>query len=277
MDEAVKVIQNRARYLRGVDQPLVQKQDDDKILVELPGVVDKKEAIETISDASQLRFFWLKDVKSDRNPGARWDKYTAEVDLKTGEEIFTFEDTVTHEVIKGDTPTARVMILKKVVNAWDPKTNPTGDKPLLSGEDIKPNCHTDIITGKGNIINIEFNDKGTDIFRTFTQRHIGDIVAIFLGDRILTAPRVEDPITNGRAIITGFKTNEDAAKTADFLNSGVLSVPLTVVSIDSLAATLHKRATNKTILAGVIGLLLVLLFVLFIVLIRVLSSPPRKP
>jgi SecD/SecF fusion protein len=263
MDAVIRTLKARVSGFSGVTDPTVQKQGDDKVIVELPGLKDRKQALEDIQSTAQLRFIFLRDLSTDRNPSGRWHSLDTETDPKTGADIYSFEDSVTHQVIKGDTPEGQKLILEKVVGVYDAKTNPNGIKPMLTGEDVKPNASADIGQNDGRaIIHIEFKPNGAAIFRDFTRAHIGEVVAIFLGDRILTAPRINEAIPNGQAEISGFKDLEEAQRCATLINTGALPVPLQIIQLDSVEATLGKEVVHKALMAGLIGLIMVLAFML---------------
>ena len=114
------------------------------------------------------------------------------------------------------------MVLSKVVNT---KAN----APILSGKDILPDARADSNQRQQVVINIEFNRVGAAILRDFTRENVGEYLAIFYDGKLLTAPTIMEPIPNGRAEITGFKTLKEAQDAVDALNSGALPVTFKVV------------------------------------------------
>lgn len=260
MNAVIKVIEQRVKGVVGVAEPKLQRQGEDRVVVELPGIKDQKQALAQVQDTARLEFYWLRQVQSDRNPSAQWELMRPEQD-EDGTEIFSFRNKATEEVIRGDTPEGRKEILLKVVNAYDPEANPDGIKPLMTGDDLDPVSKGDL-DGTKPIIRFKLNKNGSEIFRDFTRRHVGDIVAVFLGGKILTAPTIQSPITDGEGQITGFASLTEAERIAEFLNAGALPVPLHIVALDNVEATLGKETVNQALLAGVLGLALVLLFML---------------
>jgi len=255
-----RVITNRIKGIGGVAEPRVQRQSSDRIVVEMPGIEDREKALAELQSTAQLEFYWLKYVESRRNRSAPWEMLQAEPQ-PDGTEIFAFRNKE-NEIIKGDTPEHQKEILLKVVNAYDPVLNPKGEKPLMTGNDLKPESKGDLGQGSEPEIRFVLTPKGTGIFADFTRRHVDDIVAVFLGGRLITAPNIKEPITNGEGVITGFSTLEEATRKAEFLNAGALPVPLHVVQLDDVEATLGKETVNQAIMAGILGLGLVLLFML---------------
>lgn len=112
-------------------------------------------------------------------------------------------------------------------------------------------------------VSIEFTPQGATKFREVTTRLVGKPLAIFLDEFPITWPRVNTPITDGQAVITGKFSQEAAKSLALQLNAGALPVPVRVVEKRTVGATLGQESIAASIQAGVIGLSLVALFMLF--------------
>lgn len=112
------------------------------------------------------------------------------------------------------------------------------------------------------MVNITFNDEGKDLFSAITGRNIGKPVAIFLDGAAISTPTVQEAITGGQAVISGDFTLTEAKQLAQRLNSGALPVPIKLITQTTVDATLGKVSVEKSLLAGVLGLLLVALFML---------------
>jgi preprotein translocase subunit SecD len=111
-------------------------------------------------------------------------------------------------------------------------------------------------------IKIEFNDEGAKLFGEITKRNIGKPVAIFLDNEIISAPTVQTAITDGNAVITGKFTADEAKELVIQLNAGALPVPLNLVEQRNVGATLGQEYIQKSLIASLLGLALVLLFML---------------
>ena len=170
----------------------------------------------------RLDFYWLKDVESERNPAGKWEMLEPERDEKSGTDVYAFKNKATGKVVKGDTAKGREQILLKVANAYDPVKNPKGLKPILTARDLRPVCKGDL-DGNNPVIRLEFEPRGAEVFMEFTSRHVGDIVAIFLDGKILTAPSIKTAITGGRGQIQGFMSLEEAQQRAEQLNAAALN------------------------------------------------------
>ena len=109
---------------------------------------------------------------------------------------------------------------------------------------------------------IEFNAKGARIFAEATKRNLQKPIAIFLDQELLSAPTVQDEIKDGNAVISGSFTIAEAKALAIQLKAGALPVPVKLISQNNIGATLGQEAVTKSIVAGILGLLMVLLFML---------------
>jgi preprotein translocase subunit SecD len=111
-------------------------------------------------------------------------------------------------------------------------------------------------------ISLQFNSEGTKLFAEITQRNLGRPVAIFLDGAPLSTPTVQSAITTGQASITGQFTVQEAKELATRLNSGALPVPIKLISQQNVGATLGQESIHKSIIAGILGMLMVALFML---------------
>ncbi|MCX6368768.1 MAG: protein translocase subunit SecD [Armatimonadetes bacterium] len=139
----------------------------------------------------------------------------------------------------------------------------TASRMELDGSDLVPGrARANFGNGTNAIVELEFNPKGKEKFATFTKAHTDEILMIYLDGRILMAPKINDPITDGKAMIQPFATLKDAKQLSDYLNGGALPVTLNIVQQQSLEATLGKDAVKSGLLAGVVALVLVGVFMI---------------
>jgi len=109
---------------------------------------------------------------------------------------------------------------------------------------------------------LQFDSTGTKLFSQITSQNIGKPVAIFLDGTPLSEPVVQSAITNGQAVITGQFSVQDAKNLATNLNSGALPVPIKLISQQNVGATLGHDSIQKSVVAGIIGLILIILFMI---------------
>ena len=138
----------------------------------------------------------------------------------------------------------------------------------LSGDDLErafPGQHT---ASGAPIVNLEFNDIGTRVFGELTQDIIAkeqttgvrDQIAIFLDDEELVSPEVRSAITAGTAIIEGNFSIERVQDLALLLEGGRLPVPIVLIQERDVDSILGADSLAKSVIAGLIGLSLVLAF-----------------
>jgi protein-export membrane protein SecD len=111
-------------------------------------------------------------------------------------------------------------------------------------------------------VSLKFDEEGTKLFSEITKKNLNKRVAIFLDGQIISAPTVQSEITNGEAVITGNFTIEEAKKLAQRLNEGALPIPINLISQQSVEASLGQESLVKSLKAGAIGLVVVMLFMI---------------
>ncbi len=132
----------------------------------------------------------------------------------------------------------------------------------LSGKQLKKTqVQFDQNTGLPEV-QLVFNDEGKSLFSEITTRNVGKPVAIFLDGVAISVPTVQQAITGGEAVITGDFSLTEAKQLVQRLNAGALPVPVHLINQQTVDATLGKVSLEKSLLAGIIGLILVALFML---------------
>jgi len=130
----------------------------------------------------------------------------------------------------------------------------------LTGRYIKSaQLNFDQTTGKPEVA-IAFNDEGAGIFEKMTEANVGKPIAIFLDNNLIEAPVVQQKISGGQAVITGNFSLSDAKALVSRFNAGALPAPITLINQQTVSATLGTNSLEKTLLAGLIGTLLVMIF-----------------
>ena len=142
-----------------------------------------------------------------------------------------------------------------------PPSIPLSFKPTgLTGKDLKrAQVQFDPNSGQP-VVGLEFSSEGAKKFEEITAKNVGKMVGIFLDQMPISLPRVEEPITGGNAIIRG-DFNVDQAKGLSIqLNAGALPVPIRIIEQRNIGATLGEESIRKSVRAGLVGLLMVVLF-----------------
>lgn len=109
-------------------------------------------------------------------------------------------------------------------------------------------------------VSLEFNEEGKKLFAKITGENVGKTVAIYLDGAPISAPVVQEAITDGRAQISGRFSLAEAKELVGRLNAGALPVPITLLSTQSIGATLGEEAVSKGVMAALAGFLLIASF-----------------
>ncbi len=267
LDTAASIIEKRVNAL-GVTEPIVQVAGTRRILVELPGIGDPEEAVTTIKETGLLEFIEMdiNDVYS-LTPGQR---------IKTD---FGMDSSATTEGLPTSTPTAEEEQATPTQEPATPTPTAGETQPTPSGEEITSEpqekiFHT-VLTGAalenagvardqvGNIsVGLTFTSEGAKIFSDYTASHIGGILGIVLDKQLISYPRITQAIPGGNASITGNFTLEEANNLAVQLRYGSLPIPLKVVENKTVGPTLGQDSLQKSTVAGLVGLAVVMAFMI---------------
>lgn len=119
----------------------------------------------------------------------------------------------------------------------------------------------DNLTGEPQI-NLNFNKEGADLFEAVTERNVGRPLAVFLDGNLITAPIVQQKISGGQAQITGQFTIDEARQLVERFNAGALPAPIKLINQQTIGASLGSDSLQKTIWAGLVGTIVLLIFML---------------
>ena len=184
---------------------------------------------------------------------------TAPVQTSFGYHIIKREETRTVKEDGKDITEVRgrhILFAVQPASTLSQQFKPTG----LSGKQLERASVTfNQSTGEPEV-NLQFNDEGAKLFAEITKRNVGKSVAIYLDGQIISNPTVNQEITGGSAVISGSFTIKDAKDLAKRLNAGALPVPITLVSQQTVGATLGADSVERSIFAGLLGIIIVILF-----------------
>ncbi len=161
----------------------------------------------------------------------------------------------------------RAAALNREISGWNAliadSLNANGGKPVVTGADLEPNSSAHLGQNNDPTVSQAFKPDGAARYAAFTTAHTGEIVGIVLDDAVIEAPFIKEPILDGQGEISGgFATLSQAQSLANLLNAGALPIPLEQVETQSIDAILGVGAVTKSMIAGAVGLALVLLFML---------------
>ncbi len=213
--ESVKGVISRRIDLFGVSESGVKTAisgDDYRLILEIPGVTDPKQALDLIGQTAKMEFALPRYT-----PG------------KTASEAATLSGFIPTDLTGADLQKASV---------------------TFQSQDGSP------------AVSIIFKESGKNKFAKLTKENIGKPVAILLDGYPITMPTVQAEITTGDAVITGKFTTDEAKALSVQLNAGALPVPVSVLSQKNITATLGADSIHKSLVAGAIGLSVVILFMI---------------
>lgn len=114
------------------------------------------------------------------------------------------------------------------------------------------------------VVTLKFDEVGTKKFAEATQKYINQIIEIKLDDEVISSPTVNSAITNGEAVIEGMEDIDEAGNLAELIRGGALPLKLEAIEVSTIGPTLGQDSLDKSIIAGGIGILAVLLFMLVV-------------
>jgi len=205
----------------GVTEPIIQRQGHDRILVQLPGVTDVDKAKKLIGETAELDF---REMELDESSRLVFDE--------EGKPKWT---------------------------ALAVAVGSDGEEKALTGKYLKPNAYVDLSQQLNEPeVAFEWDEEGAVLFEQITKRNLHKPLGIYLDGEPISWPTVQAVIEE-RGVITGLSM-EEARTLAIQINSGSLDVPLKVIQEQDVDATLGADSIQKSLIAGAIGLALIVLF-----------------
>ena len=135
---------------------------------------------------------------------------------------------------------------------------------ILEGKDIEIAQAVQDGTNGKYMVDFQLSSEGTDKFAEATTKWKGQTISIHLDDVVISAPTVNEPILGGKGVISGDFTAQEAVNLAMQIESGALPLELDILEQRTIESTLGDDALNKSILAGIIGLAILLVFMIVV-------------
>jgi preprotein translocase subunit SecD len=229
VDQSIQKIERRVNEL-GTVEPSIQRQGNDRILVEVPGLDDPRRLIEVVGKTAKLTFRMVDQSVSPEQ--------AAQGRLPPDDEILYGTEK------EGKHP---YVVEKRV---------------MVSGEDLTDAQPAfDQRTGQP-IVTFKFNTRGATRFAQATSENVGRPFAIVLDNEVVSAPIIQTPITGGQGEISGHFTVEQTVDLAIVLRAGALPARLTVVEQRTVGAGLGQDSIERGKVAAFVGAVLVVVFML---------------
>ncbi len=244
--ESVRDTIERRVNLFGVAEPIVQVNragEHYRLIVELAGVYDISEAIKLIGETPILEF------KEKLPP----EKGLAIAKQKLGEEGEKLTVANVEQLCSSGTFVAFIRQYNE---------DPCYETTKLGGAHLERAGVTFDEQTNEPQVSLQFNAEGTQLFADITKRNIEQPVAIYLDGLPISIPVVRSEITEGQAVISGGFSVDEARQLSQRLNAGALKVPITLVSQQTVGATLGATSLAQSLRAAFIGFAAIALFMI---------------
>ena len=224
VQQSLEIIRRRVDEV-GTREPTIQRQGDDRILIQVPGIGSAQELKDLIGTTAKLTFHQVLGRTSDAgaDPGAR-NKLVGDAYDKNSYYIIAAESVVGGEELTDAQP------------SFDQNGQPA--------------------------VSFRFNPSGARAFGDYTAEHIGEPFAIVLDDEVISAPTIQSHIAGGSGIITGSFTVEESTNLAVLLRAGALPAKMTFLEERTIGPELGQDSIDAGKLAGIVGMIAVALYIL---------------
>jgi len=233
VDQSIEVIRGRIDAL-GTTEPVIIKQGERRILVQIPGYEDSAHAKQLIGRTAQLEFK-LVDEKGDLDKAMTGSLPPGDIIMYGPEE--TRNDGTTFR---------QPYLLKK--------------RTELSGNEISDARVSIDSRYNEYAVTLKFNSKGSRKFDKLTAAHVGERFAIILEGMVNSAPVIRERISGGSAQITGSFSPDEARDLAIILRAGALPAPVKVVEERSIGPSLGQDSIDQGMNSIIFGCIMVLIF-----------------
>jgi len=232
-DQALETIRNRIDQY-GVSEPTIQRESDNRILVQLPGVKDPERAIKLIGQTAVLEFKIVDDEHS------------------------------LEAALQGKVPSGSEILYQRI---FDPETNYSKRVPMLIRKRtlMTGDAIADARMEMGQDFNqphvaIRFNPRGARLFDRIAAEHVNQRLAIILDGNVYSAPVIRQAHYGGRAVIEGSFTPEEAHDLAIVLRAGSLPAPVVIAEERTVGPSLGADSIRMGMVSVLVGGVLVLIF-----------------
>jgi preprotein translocase subunit SecD len=234
--QGLETIRNRVDQF-GVAEPTITRQGADQILIQLPGIQDPARAKALIGKTALLEFKMLDEQTSV-------------------EQALAGQLPETSELLYGRETDKQTKAERKVPYVVQKRTLLTGAELTRAEVQADPNS-----LGNWQVA-IEFTSAGTRIFGELTEQNVAKRLAIVLDGNVYSAPRINERIPSGRAVITGHFTVDDARDLAIVLRAGALPAPVVLLEERTVGPSLGADSIRQGLIAITASAVIVFIFML---------------
>ncbi|MCL4530449.1 MAG: protein translocase subunit SecD [Chloroflexi bacterium] len=259
LDVTRQILQNRVNAL-GISEITMQTAGNCRIIAEFPGITNPQQVNDSLQQTALLEFVDMGNnplpVGSTVVTDYQSSSASAQPSTTAAAQTATAAPTETATPASTATPEANAT----------PGATPTATAPAQVYHTVMTGADLDTVSVQagtlGGQYEIAFTLKpnGTKVFGDYTSTHVGQYLAIVLDKKVISAPVINSAITGGQGVIQGNFTADTANALAVQLRYGSLPVPVKIVESQTVGPTLGADSVRKSILAGAIGLAVVILF-----------------
>jgi protein-export membrane protein SecD len=232
VSQSIEVVRRRIDAL-GTREPDITRQGEDRILIQVPGLSDPQRLIDLLGKTAKMTF-QLVDETADVQQAQKGI-------VPIGDEVL-YEDNP----VKGAPPTPTV-VERRIMVSGDRLTDAAGTFSQQNGEPV---------------VDFRFDSVGAREFGEVTRTHVNQRFAIVLDNKVISAPKINEPILGGAGYIEGSFTIQSASDLAALLRAGALPAPLKVLSQSTVGPSLGDDSIRAGKYSAIGGLLLVALFMM---------------
>ncbi|HEX3756335.1 MAG TPA: protein translocase subunit SecD [Rhizomicrobium sp.] len=229
MDQSIEVVRRRIDAM-GTKEPTIERQGEDRILIQVPGLQDPARLKELLGKTAKMTFRLVDETADPNSPVA-----------PIGDEILPMMND-----IKG-APPQKLVVQRRVMVSGDRLTDASAGFDQQSGT---PN------------VSFRFDSVGAREFGNVTKTNVGHRFAIVLDKQVIEAPNIREPILGGSGQITGGFTTQTANNLSILLRAGALPAPLNVIEERTVGAELGADSVRDGRDAALAGLAMVVTFMI---------------
>ncbi|HXV80743.1 MAG TPA: protein translocase subunit SecD [Candidatus Binatia bacterium] len=235
VDQSLETIRNRVDQF-GVSEPIIQRQGQQDILIQLPGIQDPERAKEIIGKTALLEFKLVDDTAN------------VEEALKNG-------PPPGRQILYGYAGKGEGGIGEKIAYVLEPRTLMTGE--YIVDARVRPSSQL-----QGPYVELILNSTGARLFEQITGANVKRRLAIVLDNRVYSAPVIQERIGGGRASITGSFDIKEARDLAIVLRAGALPAPVEIVEERTVGPSLGQDSIRQGVTSFIVGGALVVVFMI---------------
>lgn len=255
--QSLEIIRNRIDQF-GVAEPVIIRQGEDEIVVQLPGIKDPDRAMDLIGQTAQLEFKLvaddagvdLADLINQTVKSGQWKEGDPRKQLNLS--------------LQGRLPKGTEIYYQRIIDNQTKRESKVpiliNSQVLMTGEMVK-NAQVRIGgTFNEPYVSLDLTGRGGKIFGNITEKNVNKRLAIVLDEVVRSAPVIREKILGGSAQISGSFSHEEATDLAIVLRVGALPAPVEIIQNLTVGASLGHDSINKGLTAGLFGALMVLVF-----------------